>query len=148
MCTKISALKSKTVKWAQTWAEKLRTLSSPILASQNYKSQSNLCLFSEEDKQLQNWNKCCDCDVSFEVHKTQKTWHFPLWIENGKWDMWSFDHCAVSEGLGMSDSREVCYHCDVCYNIFTSPDNITDQKKTYHQSARLNTVSPTKCNTE
>ena len=48
----------------------------------------------------------------------------------------------MSEGQGMSDSRAVCYHCDVCDNMFTSPDNITDHKKTYHESARLNTVNP------
>ena len=44
-------------------------------------------------------------------------------------------HCAVSEWIGMSDSRAVCYHCDVCDNMFTSPDNIKDHKKTYHESA-------------
>ena len=51
--------------------------------------------------------------------------------------------CAVSDGLDKVDSRAECYHCDVCGNMFTSQDNITDHKKTYHKLARLNTVNPT-----
>ena len=62
------------------------------------------------------------------------------WIESesDKWDMWSVHNT-------LKCVRPGSYHCDVCDNMFTSPDNITDHKKTYHESARLNTVNSTKC---